>query len=131
MKHNIHRLIILSAILFTAAGVNAQKIDKLHTEEGLFNHLSVGLSTGLTGTGIDVSMPVHKLVTIKAGFSGWGVGDIKFKAINTATEITQTQLAKELGVSKQSVSNWENNNIAPSVDMVRKIALDVLADLRK
>jgi hypothetical protein len=73
----------------------AQNVDKLHAEEGLFNHLSVGLSTGLTGTGIDVAMPVHKLVTVKAGFSGWGVGDIKFKAINTATEITQMQMVEE------------------------------------
>ena len=27
-----------------------------------------------------------------------------------------------LGVTKQSVSNWENNNILPSVDMLKKIA---------
>ena len=50
------------------------------------------------------------------------VGD-QIRVLRTARKITQTQLAKELGVSKQSVSNWENNNIAPSVDMVRKIAL--------
>jgi hypothetical protein len=112
MKHNIHRLIILSAILFTAAGVNAQKIDKLHTEEGLFNHLSVGLSTGLTGTGIDVSMPVHKLVTIKAGFSGWGVGDIKFKAINTAAEITQMQMVEEDAIKRAQQEKWNKVELA-------------------
>ncbi len=95
MKHNIQRIIILSAIIISASVAKAQNVDKLHAEEGLFNHLSVGLSTGLTGTGIDVAMPVHKLVTVKAGFSGWGVGDIKFKAINTATEITQMQMVEE------------------------------------
>lgn len=95
MKHNIQRIIILSAIIISASVAKAQNVDKLHAEEGLFNHLSVGLSTGLTGTGIDVVMPVHKLVTVKAGFSGWGVGDIKFKAINTATEITQMQMVEE------------------------------------
>ena len=101
MKHNISRLvIIILAIMFTAAGAQAQKYAKLRTEEGLFNHLSVGLSTGLTGTGIDVAMPVHKLVTIKAGFSGWGVGDIKFKAINTAAEITQMQMVEEDAVRR-------------------------------
>ena len=95
MKRNIQRLAILFATMVTTAGASAQNVDKLHAEEGLFNHLSVGLSTGLTGTGIDVAMPVHKLVTVKAGFSGWGVGDIKFKAINTATEITQMQMVEE------------------------------------
>ena len=100
MKHNIQRIIILSAIIISASVAKAQNVDKLHAEEGLFNHLSVGLSTGLTGTGIDVVMPVHKLVTVKAGFSGWGVGDIKFKAINTATEITEMQMVEEDAVKR-------------------------------
>lgn len=95
MKHNIQNLIILFAMMFAAAGAKAQNADKIHAEDGLFNHLSVGLSTGLTGFGIDVAMPVHKLVTVRAGISGWGIGDIKFKAINTATEITQMQMVEE------------------------------------
>ena len=89
MKHNIHRLIVLFAIMLAATGAKAQSADKLHAEEGLFNHLSVGLNTGTTGFGIDAAMPVHKLVTVRAGFSGMGWGDIKFKAINTAAEINQ------------------------------------------
>jgi len=100
MKHDIHRVIILCAMMITAVGANAQNTDKLHAEEGLFNHLSVGLSTGLTGAGIDVSMPVHKLVTLKAGFSGWTIGDIKFKAINTASEINQMQMVEEDAVRR-------------------------------
>lgn len=32
------------------------------------------------------------------------------------------ELAKELNVTKQSVSNWENDNIQPSVEMPEKIA---------
>ena len=101
MKHDIHRLVILSAILFTVAGAKAQNADKLHAEEGLLNHLSVGLNTGTTGTGIDVAMPLHKLITVKAGFSGWGIGDIKFKAINTAKEYTQMQMV-EIDAIKRS-----------------------------
>ena len=95
MKHNIQSLIILFAMMFAAEGAKAQNADKIHAEDGLFNHLSVGLNTGLTGFGIDVAMPVHKLVTVRAGISGWGIGDIKFKAINTATEITQMQMVEE------------------------------------
>ncbi len=36
--------------------------------------------------------------------------------------ISQVDLARALGVSKQSVSNWENDNIQPSIDMLIKIA---------
>ena len=69
MKHNIKNLIILFAMMFSAAGAQAQNADKIHAEDGLFNHLSVGLNTGTTGFGIDVAMPVHKIVTGRAGFS--------------------------------------------------------------
>ena len=31
-------------------------------------------------------------------------------------------MAKHLGVSKQSVSNWENDNIQPSIEMLVKLA---------
>ncbi|MBQ0167548.1 MAG: helix-turn-helix transcriptional regulator [Treponema sp.] len=36
--------------------------------------------------------------------------------------INQAELARALGVTKQSVSNWENDNIMPSVEMLIKIA---------
>lgn len=36
--------------------------------------------------------------------------------------MNQVQLSKILNVSKQAVSNWENNNILPSVDMLISIA---------
>ena len=95
MKHIIHNLTILIAMIFAAAGTQAQNADKIHAKDGLFNHLSIGLNTGLTGAGIDVAMPVHKIVTVRAGISGWNIGDIKFKAINTASEITSMQMVEE------------------------------------
>lgn len=36
--------------------------------------------------------------------------------------LTQVALADKLGVTKQAVSNWENNNILPSIDMLIRIA---------
>lgn len=95
MKHIIHSLIILIAMMFVTAGTQAQNADKIHAKDGLFNHLSIGLNTGLTGAGIDVAMPVHKIVTVRAGISGWNIGDIKFKAINTASEIISMQMVEE------------------------------------
>ena len=46
----------------------------------------------------------------------------KIKALRKARNINQIQLANALGVSKQCISNWENDNIQPSIDMLIKIA---------
>ena len=105
MKQDIHRLFILFTIMLTAIGAKAQNADKLHAEDGLLNHLSVGLTTGLTGAGIDVVMPVHKIVTVRAGFTGWNIGDIKFKAINTATEITEMQMVEADAVKRSQMTD--------------------------
>lgn len=50
------------------------------------------------------------------------LGD-RIKTLRTARNLSQVELARKLNVSKQSVSNWENNNILPSVDIVKKLAL--------
>lgn len=47
---------------------------------------------------------------------------IRVQELRKARNITQVQLAKTLCVSKQSVSNWENNNILPSIEMLVRIA---------
>lgn len=44
------------------------------------------------------------------------------KKLRLARGINQVELANVLNVSKQCVSNWENDNIQPSVDMLVKIA---------
>ena len=36
--------------------------------------------------------------------------------------MSQVELAGRLGVTKQSVSNWENDNIQPSIEMLTKLA---------
>ena len=43
--------------------------------------------------------------------------DLRFQA-----GMTQTELAKKLGTTQRCVSNWENDNVAPSVEMLVKIA---------
>lgn len=48
--------------------------------------------------------------------------NIRIKELRTAHGLTQVDFAKSLSVSKQAVSNWENNNIQPSIDMLLKIA---------
>ena len=35
---------------------------------------------------------------------------------------SQVTLAKRLGVTKQAVSNWENGNIQPSIEMLLRLA---------
>ena len=46
----------------------------------------------------------------------------EIRRFRLARGITQAHLADKLGVSKQSVSNWENNNIQPSVELLEKLA---------
>lgn len=44
------------------------------------------------------------------------------KQLRLAQNLSQVDLAKALGVTKQSISNWENNNIQPSIDMLIRLA---------
>lgn len=44
------------------------------------------------------------------------------KKLRVAHNLSQVQLANGLNVSKQTVSNWENNNILPSIEMLVKTA---------
>lgn len=42
--------------------------------------------------------------------------------LRTGLGWSQVELAKRLQISKQTVSNWENDNIQPSVDMLVRLA---------
>lgn len=44
------------------------------------------------------------------------------RQLRLARNLSQVDLAKALGVTKQSISNWENNNIQPSIDMLIRLA---------
>lgn len=47
---------------------------------------------------------------------------IRLKELRISHSLTQVDFAQKLSVTKQTVSNWENNNIQPSIDMLVKIA---------
>lgn len=46
----------------------------------------------------------------------------KIKALRMNNGLSQVDLAKKLDVTKQCVSNWENENIMPSIDTLIKLA---------
>ncbi|MBE6708686.1 MAG: helix-turn-helix transcriptional regulator [Ruminococcaceae bacterium] len=46
----------------------------------------------------------------------------RIKELRIARGVNQVEFGKALSVTKQSVSNWENGNILPSIDMLIKIA---------
>lgn len=46
----------------------------------------------------------------------------RIRSLRLSKGWSQVELAKKLDVTKQSVSNWENDNIQPSVEMLVKIA---------
>ncbi|MFR8053039.1 MAG: helix-turn-helix domain-containing protein [Negativibacillus massiliensis] len=50
------------------------------------------------------------------------IGD-RIRLLREKQNLSQVQLAEKINVSKQSVSNWENNNIVPSIDILKKLAL--------
>ena len=41
--------------------------------------------------------------------------------LRTAFGWSQVQLAKKLSITKQTVSNWENENIQPSIEMLTRL----------
>ena len=48
--------------------------------------------------------------------------DERLKELRKSLGINQIELGKRLNVTKQCISNWENNNIMPSIDMLIRIS---------
>ena len=44
------------------------------------------------------------------------------KNLRIAKGLNQVEFAKVIGVTNQCVSNWENDNVVPSIEMLCKIA---------
>ena len=47
---------------------------------------------------------------------------IRIRELRNAHFLSQPELARQLHVSKQSISNWENDNIQPSIEMLLRLA---------
>jgi len=43
----------------------------------------------------------------------------RIRELRTMRKLSQEELGVRLGVSKQAVSNWENGNVTPSMDMIQ------------
>ena len=54
----------------------------------------------------------------------------RIKKLRLSLGLNQVEFGNRLNVTKQSVSNWENGNIQPSIDMLIKIcsAFSISAD---
>ena len=46
----------------------------------------------------------------------------RIKSLRISCGYSQVEFARLVGVTKQCVSNWENDNVIPSVEMLVKIA---------
>ena len=57
------------------------------------------------------------------------LGD-RIRELRNSRSLSQVELAKLLHVSKHTISNWENNNVPPSIDTLIRIAnfFDVSTD---
>lgn len=47
----------------------------------------------------------------------------RIKLVRESYQLSQVEFGKVLNVSKQTVSNWENNNAQPSVDILKNMAI--------
>ncbi len=48
--------------------------------------------------------------------------DERIKELRKSLAMNQVEFGKQLHVTKQCISNWENGNILPSIDMLIRIA---------
>ena len=48
--------------------------------------------------------------------------DERIRELRHSLGINQVEFGKRLNVTKQCISNWENNNILPSIDMLIRIS---------
>lgn len=46
----------------------------------------------------------------------------RINELRTAVGWNQVELSKRLGVTKQTISNWENENIQPSIEMLLRLS---------
>lgn len=46
----------------------------------------------------------------------------RIRFLRQSKQLNQVQFSEKLGVTKQTISNWENGNILPSVEMLEKIS---------
>ncbi len=44
------------------------------------------------------------------------------KSLRLGMGLNQVEFAKKIGVTKQCVSNWENDNVVPSIEMLCRLA---------
>ena len=55
----------------------------------------------------------------------------KLKQFRLAAGLTQEQLANELGVTRQALSNWEQGKTEPDLDMLKRICNVLQVDVRE
>ncbi|MBE6690012.1 MAG: helix-turn-helix transcriptional regulator [Ruminococcaceae bacterium] len=46
----------------------------------------------------------------------------RIKLLRSKIGLSQVEFSQRLGVTKQCVSNWENDNVLPSIEMLVKLA---------
>lgn len=62
-------LAVITALAMTLFPQSVQAQDDYVDEFGIFDHVSPGVSLGLTGVGIDVAAPISEYVQIRAGYN--------------------------------------------------------------
>ena len=67
MKKNILMMTMFLAAVITPAQELPREISETVREDTPFKHLDLGITVGSTGFGIELAMPVHEMVRVRAG----------------------------------------------------------------
>lgn len=62
MKNNVTTLILLANMVFASLTLQAQ-------DKQVFNHLSIGITTGFDGIGAELAAPLTPVLRVRAGYS--------------------------------------------------------------
>ncbi len=69
MELSAQNLNVQDSVVASVPTIDRQVVQKPQEDKQLFNHLSLSVTAGTTGVGIDVAMPVTKWAQLRAGFA--------------------------------------------------------------
>ena len=116
------KIAIILLMVLMAAGV--ARAERNTDENPKFNHLSLGLTLGTSGYGLDVAMPCTKYVTLRAGASVMHIGDINFNAPTTLANVLYDMKV----IDKDMAESLRKTDAAVVIDPLM-LNFHVLADI--
>jgi hypothetical protein len=102
-------LAAIAALAMTLFPQPVQAQDSYVDEFGIFDHVSPGVSLGLTGIGIDVAAPISEYVQIRAGYNFFSNPEtVMYDAVGVVNAVTYQDVYNG-NMSNSEFYAWENS----------------------